>query len=91
MTKKRYILVFCLFVLHLSPSLATPPLDDVYYWPGWEQTASTFPPADSEAEPIMVEETAEPVEEQTVEAEQAEPVIEYTNVQDTTVTIRINR
>ena len=82
MKKQLYILVLSLLSLSaavMSPVSAEPPIDDAYYWPGTEYESVPFPPADSEAQPI-----------DTIPAEPATS-IEYTNVQDTTVTIVIKR
>lgn len=60
-----------------------PPMDDVYYWPGYEFDRTPFPPKDSEA--------TQPAD--TLAAKPAEPMpaVTFTNVQDTTVTVVIKR
>ena len=75
--------------------LAQEPIDDVYYWPTAEtqqvkqttQTKSETPAIQPSATaPTLSEEAVTPVEE-TPKTDQ----IEYVNVQDTTVTIRIKK
>lgn len=94
MDYRKVILLVLLFSFPLGKNggcfmSATPPLDDVYYWPGLEQNNTSFPPADSEAELIEIPEEKQP-EEQSAEETPA-PTLEFTNVQDTTITVVIKR
>jgi len=58
-------------------TVETPPADDVYFWDEvWSPSYSSY--------------TSEKADETVVE-KSAQPVLEYTNIQDTTVTVRIKR
>ena len=90
MEKKRYILVFCLLSFSaavFSPVAATPPMDDAYYWPEVVGDYVQFPPADSE----NVQPADTVANNQRPTTNDQLPIIEYTNVQDTTVTVKIKR
>jgi hypothetical protein len=58
------------------------PIDDAYYWPDKTQPAQV-------SQPAQVTQTARPAT--TSQPVQTGPSIRYTNVQDTTVTIRIKK
>jgi len=81
MDKKLYILVFCLLSFSAAvfcPVAAEAPLDDAYYWPEpIEQTTPTIPTT-----PTAPADTV---------THNPSPVIEFTNIQDTTVTVKIRR
>lgn len=84
MDKKLYILVFCLFIFSAAvfcPVAAEAPIDDAYYWP---ETLSL----PTEPEPLP----ADTVSNQKSEIKNHKSaIIEYTNIQDTTVTVKIRR
>ena len=78
MDKKLYILVFCLFIFSAAvfcPVAAEAPLDDAYYWP----------------EPIEQTTPTIPTTPADTVTHNPSPVIEFTNIQDTTVTVKIRR
>lgn len=87
MDYKKVILLVLLFAFPLGQAGAggyiEPPMDDAYYWPGFEFDHAPFPPKDSE----MVQQA------DTVASSQAQPMpaVTFTNVQDTTVTVVIKR
>ena len=95
MKRRNYILLVCIavavFSMQYSLVRAELPLDDAYYWPGDEPAYVAFPPADSEAQPI--EQTDNNVDATLIETDEKrpEPQLEFTNIQDTTITVRITR
>jgi len=90
MDRKLYILVFCLLSFSAAvfcPVAAEAPLDDAYYWPEpIEQTTPTIPTT-----PTAPADTVTNDKRLTTNEALTGPIIEYTNVQDTTVTVKIHR
>ena len=75
--KRLSYIVCCVLGLTACGSTSTIAVDDAYIWPG-----KTTPVANPAATPATVV-ADEPVS--------AGPTLEYTNVQDTTITVRIKR
>ena len=76
--KKEFIIVsLALLGLTGCSTLHVAPMDDAYFW------------EDSWSPSGVVSATDEPSEQ--VSDQPVQPVLEYTNVQDTTVTVRIKR
>ena len=81
MTRKPFILLLLTAAFTACSSAQLPPIDDVYYWDKHEQkavSATTASPA------TTAEQTGDSTTPSTPQKS-----IEYVNVQDTTVTIRI--
>ena len=81
-------IILSLFTFYLSTQLyATEPIDDVYYWSALEQPAVSTPEQTSQ----QPAESAKPKEESVTVKTEPQPTtnVEYVNVQDTTVTIKI--
>ena len=81
MSRNIYILLLMAAAFTACSSAQLPPIDDVYYWDKHEQKAV---PATTAGPATTVTQTGEST---TPSAPQKS--IEYVNVQDTTVTIRI--
>lgn len=77
MKKKYYILIAVAALLMGCSATYTIPIDDVYYWP--YQPAQTVETTES----VPIEQTAKPTQENRD--------IEFINVQDTMVTIRVKK
>ena len=75
---KRFYYIVLAIGLTACSATSTIPLDDAYIWPD-KETAKV----PSTAEPASSVETAAPAP--------AAPTLEYTNVQDTTITVKIKR
>ena len=82
MSKNHSIVFVAMTVLTLCliscGSSQLPPLDDAYYWPDKRQAAVSA----VQSAPVQLETTGEA---------QNTPKIEFINVQDTTVTVKIKR
>ena len=82
MSKNRSIVFVAMTVLTLClvacGSSQLPPLDDAYYWPDKRQAAASA----AQSAPVPSETTGEA---------QNTPTLEFINVQDTTVTVKIKR
>lgn len=90
MEKKQNVLILALCSLLFVPLFATEPIDDVYYWPSQETKAVKS--AEVKSAKVKSEEVRATSEEaQAVKSEEAPATntIEYVNVQDTTVTIKV--
>lgn len=90
MEKKQNVLILALCSLLFVPLFATEPIDDVYYWPSQETKAVKSAEVKSE-EVRATSEEAQAVKSEEVKSEEAPATnaIEYVNVQDTTVTIKV--
>jgi hypothetical protein len=91
--KNRYsIVVLALCMLFIVPVFADSPyIDDAYYWDDGRHVhvESTTPVQTAQATPT---ESASTSENQSSAQETPAPVdIQYVNVQDTTITVKINR
>lgn len=97
MEKKQNVLILALCSLLFVPLFATEPIDDVYYWPSQETKAVKSAEVKSEEVRVKSEEVratseeAQAVKNEEVKSEEAPATntIEYVNVQDTTVTIKV--
>ena len=69
-----------LFALVLSACGVQAPLDDAYHWEDRSSTSST---SSSSSSSSTTSSTSEP--------KPAQPTLEFTNVQDTTITVKIHR
>ena len=80
MRKQSAILCFVALLFSACGTVSTIPIDDAYHWP--EKQTSTTPTT-----PIT------PIESDSIKSTPTTqaPAIEYLNVQDTTVTIRIKK
>ena len=87
MTRHLYIVLFALGLAGCASQ--QPPLDDAYYYPDKKAVAApaTETAQTAEAKPTAQTATAS----QTAQIQQASPSMEFINVQDTTVTVRIKR
>jgi hypothetical protein len=81
MTRKPFILLLLAAAFTACSSAQLPPIDDVYYWDKHEQKA--VQPAAAESPAVTTEQTPAST------PSTPQKTIEYVNVQDTTVTIRI--
>ena len=104
---KVYRVIIALAFAGVGSLSATEPIDDVYYWPevqvantkkAEKATTSTAATTAQPAAEKTVEKTTEAqsleavLESETAAKESAEPQkVEFVNIQDTVVTIRINR
>lgn len=87
MRSKSLILLVIALVMLGCTTVYTIPIDDVYHWPGAYTKTTTTSSSSSSAEASGSTTTvAEPVESSSSTSE-----VEYINVQDTTVTIRIKK
>ena len=80
MKRFGYILGLVLGLTACS-STSTIPLDDAYIWPEKTQTETATTVTSEQAPSMPVTETPAP----------ATPTLEYTNIQDTTITVKIKR
>ena len=81
-------LIILLAIIGMGAVCATEPIDDVYYWPAVQSK-------NEEKKEIVNEKVSEEKNEGAIELGNEEKnqkkEVEFVNVQDTTVTIKINR
>ena len=82
---RKAIYIVCALGLMACSTTNTIPIDDAYYWPENEPKAAKSSPATTTESTAP---TAMPIDEF---ASPAPSSIEYVNVQDTTVTIKIKK
>ena len=78
---RKALYIVCLFALTACSSTQLPPIDDVYYWDKHEQTVAKTPATSSDPNA--------PKDPKDSTAPKAS--VEYLNVQDTTITVRIKK
>ena len=81
---RKALYIVCLFALTACSSTQLPPIDDVYYWDKHEltvaKTLTTFSDPNAPKDPKDPKDSTAP-----------KASIEYLNVQDTTITVRIKK
>lgn len=79
--KRLSYIVCCVLGLTACGSTSTIAVDDAYIWP--DKTTPVSTPAETASPATVSEPVSEPVS--------TGPTLEYTNIQDTTITVRIKR
>lgn len=87
MTKKIYIGLWFILGMSACSTVQMPPIDDAYHWPDKTVSATSTTPANKNTSENSTEPTVPP----TPQASSETPKMEYINVQDTTITVRIKK
>lgn len=90
MTKKIYIGLWFILGMSACSTVQMPPIDDAYHWPDKTVSATSTTPT-TPANRNTSENSTEPSVSQTSQASSETPKMEYINVQDTTITVRIKK
>lgn len=89
MTRKIYIGLLFIIGMSACSTVQLPPVDDAYHWPDKApQIVSVTPNTSKYSESSESSESSKPSESSEIPVS---PRMEYVNVQDTTITVRIRK